>query len=195
EIFSREELVRLFDWERVNKSDGKFDEKKFADVAFEHLKQNELTSLDEYVAWVKPFLSTRGIVEPNEALLRAAIPGIRERARTLADAAVDLEFYFREPPEFDPKAQQKFLTADSGPRLAALRDAIASVEPWNAEALEAAGKRYAETQGIELKAFAQAARVALTGRSASPPLFEVMAVLGREKTLSRLGRGAELSGG
>jgi glutamyl-tRNA synthetase len=195
EIFSRSELVRLFDWERVNKSDGKFDEKKFADVAFEHLKQNELTSLDEYVDWVKPFLGARGIVEPNEALLRAAIPGIRERARTLADAAVDLDFYFRDPPEFDQKAQQKFLSAEAGPRLASLREALAGVEPWNAEALEAAGKRYAEANGIELKHFAQAARVALTGRAASPPLFEVMAVLGREKSLARLARGAELSGG
>jgi glutamyl-tRNA synthetase len=194
EIFSRDELINLFDWERVNKSDGKFDEKKFADVAFEHLKQERLTSLDEYADWVKPFLANRGIQEPSEALLRAAIPGIRERARTLADAATDLDFYFREPPELDPKAQQKFLTAESGPRLSALREAVSGVEPWTAEALEAAGKRYAEAQGIELKHFAQAARVALTGRSASPPLFDVMAVLGRDKTLLRLARGVELSG-
>jgi len=193
EIFSRSELVRLFDWERVNKSDGKFDEKKFADVAFEHLKQTELTSLDEYVEWVGPLLAARGIQAPSEATLRVAIPGIRERARTLLDAAADLDFYFREPPEFEEKAVKKFLTAESGPRLSALAEALTPLTDWNAEALEAAGKRYAETAGIELKQFAQAARVALTGRGASPPLFDVMAVLGREKTLQRLQRGVELS--
>ncbi|MGC4093602.1 MAG: glutamate--tRNA ligase [Polyangiaceae bacterium] len=195
EIFSRKELVERFDWERVNKSDGKFDEKKFADVAFEHLKQTELTSLDEYVDWVKPFLAGRGVENPNDATLRAAIPGIRERARTLADAALDLDFYFRDQPELDEKAQKKFLTADSAARLTALCQALGASETWTATELEAVGKRYAEAEGIELKHFAQAARVALTGRAASPPLFDVMAVLGREKTLQRLRRGAELAGG
>ena len=78
----------------------------------------ELTSLDEYVAWVKPFLAQRGIENPDEALLRAAIPGVRERARTLVDAAFDLDFYFREPPELDEKARQKFLTPSAAPHLA-----------------------------------------------------------------------------
>src|ERR1043165_9028041 len=81
EIFSRDELVRLFDWERVGRSDGKFDEKKFADVAFEHLKRADLTSAGEYAARVKPFLAARG-VEPGPDKLKSAIPTIRERAHS-----------------------------------------------------------------------------------------------------------------
>ncbi|HLV64647.1 MAG TPA: glutamate--tRNA ligase, partial [Polyangiaceae bacterium] len=193
EIFSRKELIEAFSWDRVNKSDGKFDEKKFADVAFEHLKRDELTPLAEYAERVRPFLEQRGLTNVPEDRLRAAIPGIRERARTLVDAAHDLDYYFREPPELDEKARAKFLTRDAAAHLTGLRAALADVEPWQAATLEAKTKEWAEASGLTMKDFAQAARVALTGRSASPPLFEVMVVLGREQTLSRLARGSELA--
>jgi glutamyl-tRNA synthetase len=193
EIFSRQELIKLFSWDHVNKGDGKFDEKKFADVAFEQLKRPELTSLDEYVAGVLPFLAQRGIVGPDEALLRRAIPGIRERARTLVDAAHDLDFYFREPPEFDEKAKLKFLTLAAAPHLLALERLFESVSEWQAELLEAALKHWIEEAGLTMKDVAQPARVALTGRSASPPLFEVMAVLGKAQSLARLTRAADIA--
>ncbi|MEP7051312.1 MAG: glutamate--tRNA ligase family protein, partial [Pseudomonadota bacterium] len=195
EIFSREELIQLFSWDHVNKGDGKFDEKKFADVAFEQLKQPTLTSLDEYAAWVKPFLALRGIQNPDDALLRRAIPGVRERARTLLDAAHDLDFYFREPPEFDDKARQKFLTPAVAPHLQALCGVFEAAAVWEAEPLEARFKAWVESAGLTMKDVAQPARVALTGRSASPPLFDVMTVLGKSQTLTRLARAAELAQG
>ncbi len=193
EIFSRDELTRLFGWDHVNKSDGKFDEKKFADVAFEHLKRPELTSLSDYVRWVTPFLAKRGITDPPQELLLQAIPGIRERARTLVDAAHDLDFYFREPPEIEEKARQKFLTADAAAHLTALTPVFAACADWKADVLEGALRQWLEQTGRQLKEVAQAARVALTGRAASPPLFDVMVVLGRERSLARLARGAELA--
>ena len=195
EIFSREELIQLFSWDHVNKGDGKFDDKKFADVAFEQLKQPTLTTLDEYVAWVKPFLAQRGIENPDEALLRRAIPGVRERARTLVDAAHDLDFYFREPPELDDKARQKFLTPAAAPHLQALRSIVDGVATWQAEPLEAAFKSWVESSGLTMKDVAQPARVALTGRTASPPLFEVMEVLGKDRSLARLAKAAEIAQG
>jgi glutamyl-tRNA synthetase len=188
EIFSRQELIDSFDWERVGKGDGKFDAKKYADVAFEHLKQPALTSLDEYVTWTKPFLAARGLTEVDEQLLRQAIPGIRERARTLVDAANDLDFYFREPPEQDEKAVSKFLTPESKPRLAAMVTLFEAHTTWTAESLEAAFKGWVEGQGLQLKDVAQPLRVAVTGRSASPPIFDVLVVLGRERSLARLKR-------
>lgn len=188
EIFSRNELVELFDWERVNKSDGKFDEKKFADVAFEHLKQPALTSLDDYAEWTKPFLAARGLPEVDDAVLRQAIPGIRERARTLVDAAHDLDFYFREPPELDEKAAAKFLTPESKSRIGALAAVFEGQTAWQAEPLEAAFRAWVEAQGLQLKDVAQPLRVALTGRTASPPLFDVLQVLGRPRSLERLRR-------
>jgi len=190
EIFTRDELVELFNWERVNKSDGKFDEKKFADVAFEHLKQPELTSLNQYMSWTKPFLAARGLDAPDDGLLRAAVPGIRERARTLVDAANDLDFYFRDPPQVDEKAASKFITAETKPRLSALAEMFAIQPEWATSPLETAFRKWIESQGLELKDVAQPVRVALTGRSASPPLFDVMTVLGRERSISRLRRAA-----
>ena len=190
EIFSLPELIDAFDWERVNKSDGKFDEKKFADVAFEHLKQPQLTSLDQYVTATKPFLAARGLAEVDDALLRQAVPGIRERARTLVDAAHDLDFYFREPPEADEKAVAKFLTPESKPHLLALSTLFESQAVWAAEPLESAFRAWLETHGVQLKEIAQPIRVALTGRSASPPLFDVLQVLGRPLSLTRLRRAA-----
>jgi glutamyl-tRNA synthetase len=193
EIFSRAELIELFSWDHVNKGDGKFDEKKFADVAFEQLKRPELTSLDEYAAGVLPFLAARGLTNPDEGLLRRAIPGVRERARTLLDAAHDLDFYFREPPQFDEKAKQKFLTPAAARHLLALRPVFDAIGDWQAAPLEAALKQWVESNGLTLKDVAQPARVALTGRSASPPLFEVLAVLGKAQSLARLAHAAEIA--
>jgi glutamyl-tRNA synthetase len=82
EVFSRQELIELFSWDAVNKSDGKFDEKKFADVAFEHLKRPELMPLEEYVRRLKPFLAARGLIDVvDEELLAAAIRRSEPRAR------------------------------------------------------------------------------------------------------------------
>jgi glutamyl-tRNA synthetase len=188
EIFGLPELVKLFSWDRVNKSDGKFDDKKFADVAFEHLKRPELTSLETYADQVRLFLAERGVPDPDPSTLRAAIPGIRERARTYKDAASDLDFYFREPPELDPKAQGKLLDKTGAARLVELADTLAAHEPWDAASLETAVRVWSEARGLAVKDVAQPARVALTGRSASPPLFEVMVVLGKERALERLRR-------
>ena len=194
EIFSREELVKVFDWARVNKSDGKFDEKKFADVAFEHLKRTDLTSLPEYAAGVRPFLAARGLTDPAEATLEAAIPTIRERARTLAEAAVALDYYFRDPPELDPQAQAKLLVPAAVPLLRSLAEICRGIARFEVPALEEAVRVWTEREQIKMKDVAQPARVALTGRSASPGLFDVMVVLGRERTVARLDRAAELAG-
>lgn len=194
EIFSRDELVRLFDWERVGRSDGKFDEKKFADVAFEHLKRPDLTSLDEYASRVAPFLSARGLPSPTPSLLAAAIPTIRERAHSLVEAADLLDFYLREPPMLDPEARP-LLTPDSAPHLVEFRRIAAQTSPFTAHELETRVKQWLEGAGIKMKAVAQPARVALTGRKASPGLFEVMQVLGRDITLARLDRAITLARG
>jgi glutamyl-tRNA synthetase len=192
EIFSLAELVQKFSWGHVNKSDGKFDEKKFADVAFEHLKRPDLTSLEAYARNVQPFLAERGLGAPDPALLTAAIPGIRERARTYKDAASDLDFYFREPPEVDAKAREKLLGVEAAARLVEVAGALEAVPTWDAAALEAKAREWCEARGLAVKDVAQPARVALTGRSASPPLFEVMVVLGKARALARLRRAPTL---
>lgn len=192
EIFSRKELIELFSWDRVGKSDGKFDEAKFADVAFEHLKQPELMPLDRYAELVTPFVEERGLDQPDPVKLRRALEAVRLRAKSLSDAAFALDFYFREPPEFDEKARKKFLKPEAGPVLEQLVGILSAEANWQPDELEQKVKAWSEADDIKMKLIAQPARVALTGRSASPSLFDVMVVLGRDSSLERLRRGVEL---
>lgn len=191
EIFTREQLLEAFSWDRVGKSNGKFDEKKFADVAFEHLKNEELLSLDEYIERVTPFLAARGIEAPARETLAAALPSVRLRARSLAEAADALDYFFRDPPEFDEKAASKFLTAEAAPILEQVHTLIQDAPIFEAAQLEERFNAMCEQQGWPLKKVAQPTRVALTGRAASPGLFDVMIVLGKERTLKRLEQGRQ----
>jgi len=195
EIFSRAELIELFSWDHVGKSDGKFDDKKFADVAFEHLKQEALTGDERYRRLVVPFLEAAGLPDVDEARLSKALPLIRERARDLVDAAHHLDFYFREPPTFDEKAKAKFLTEPSAPILEAVATRLAALSSWTVSDLEGAVTAVATEGGLEMKAVAQPLRVALTGRSASPGLYEVLEVVGRERSLARLGAAVRICRG
>ncbi len=195
EIFSRAELVDKFDWERVNKSDGKFDDKKFADVAFEHLKTPELTPNEEYEELVLPFLERAGLAKVDRSKLAKALPLIRERARDLKDAAHHLDFYFRPTPLFDEKAKAKFLTPEAATHLEGFAVDLGAVETFDGTNIERAFHGYLERSGVEMKTVAQVLRVALTGRTASPGLWEVMEVLGREVSLARLLEAARLARG
>jgi glutamyl-tRNA synthetase len=194
ELFTREDLVRLFDWDRVGKSDGKFDEKKFADVAFDQLKRPELLGSADYVTAVLPFLVARGIENQDSDRLARALPTIRDRAHTLVEAADLLDFYLREPPVLD-EAARPLLTPASAEHLEVVRKISAESEPFTAAEVEGRVKAWLEGAGIKMKDVAQPVRVALTGRKASPGLFDVMIVLGRETTLSRLDRAIAVARG
>jgi glutamyl-tRNA synthetase len=191
EIFSRDQLIAKFDFANVGRADGKFDAKKFADVAFEHLKRPDLTPVRKYAKMVRPFLAAIGIDAPDETILMRAIPTIRERARTLVEAAQTMAFFFR-PPEIEKKAKEKFLTAETAPRLAALVEILGSVAPWDETNLESTVGAWLTRENLSIKDVAQPARVAITGRAVSPGLYEVLAVLGKEESLRRLQRGIEL---
>jgi glutamyl-tRNA synthetase len=184
ELFSRGELIEKFDWEHVGETGARFDLKKFQHVQAHHLRK--LTS-EQLASHVVPFLAKRGlVVAEDDPQLLAAVPLIAPRATTLVDAADALDYFFRDPPVFDEKARAKLLSKDKLPNLAKLAELVGQVEPFEAAPLEAAVKAWCEADGLELKDVAQPARVALTGRSASPGLFEVMVVLGRERSRQRL---------
>jgi glutamyl-tRNA synthetase len=186
EVFSIDELIAAFDWDRCNRADGKFDAKKFLAINHEHLKAERLTSTDEYVERVLPFLAKRGLTGIDAAKVKAAIPMIRERATTFVDAAERLDFVFRDPPEMDAAAAAKFL----GEGTKAMRDDFAAVlehvEPWTAPAIEARVVGWLAEKNLQIKDVAQPARVALTGKTASPGLYDVLAALGRERAVARL---------
>ncbi len=194
EIFSKQELIDAFNWEACGRGDGKFDAKKFLAINHAHLKEPKLMPDDEYVRRVRPFVEQRGL-DPSGDELKAALPAIRERATSFVDAADRLDFFFRKDPVMDPAAVAKFLVPQHAPNLRALAATLEGATSWTEAALEQRVHDWLKDRGMEIKEVAQPARVALTGRTASPGLFQVIAILGRAESLRRLQHAAALAEG
>jgi glutamyl-tRNA synthetase len=193
EVFSKEELIAAFSWEACGRGDGKFDAKKFLAINHEHLKTARLMPPDEYATRVVPFLEARGagVAGVTPEAVKRALYTIVERATTFVQAADMLDPYFRAEPVMDEKAAEKFLVKDAVPRITGFRDALAKSAEWTEAALEASVHAWLAEAGLEMKVVGQPVRVALTGRTASPGLYQVLFVLGREASLARLTRAAE----
>jgi len=186
EVFSLDELVAAFDWEHCNKSDGKFDAKKFLAVNHEHLKATRLMPDDEYASRLVPFVAKRGLSGVSPEALKKSVPLVRERATTFVDAADRLDFVFRDPPVVDEAAAKKFLGPDSAPLLTEFAQVVSGIEPWTVAAIESRVHAWLGEKNLQIKDVAQPARVALTGRTASPGLYEVIEALGKERAVGRL---------
>ena len=190
EIFTRAELIEKFSWDRVGSTAGRYDAKKFLHVQEEHLR---MLPDAEVARRTVPFLARIGIeVTPDDPVLLKTIPYVKPRAATLVDVADAVAYFFRDI-ELDPKAQRKFLVPDNAENLLSLADLVESTEPFDKDTLDAAVKTWLEENELPMKVVAQPARVAMTGRTRSPGLFEVMEVLGKEKTLARLRAGAKIA--
>ncbi|HSN84535.1 MAG TPA: glutamate--tRNA ligase [Polyangiales bacterium] len=190
EIFTRQELIEKFSWDRVGSTAGRYDSKKFLHVQAEHLR---MLSDAEIAIRTVPFLAERGIdVGADDPVLSKAIPYVKPRAATLVDVAEALDYFFRYP-EPDDKARRKFLVPDNAENLVRLADLIEAIEPFDQDVLEERVKTWLEENDLPMKSVAQPARVAMTGRTQSPGLFEVMEVLGKHETVRRLRAGAEIA--
>jgi glutamyl-tRNA synthetase len=192
EVFSLDELVEAFDWDHCNRSDGKFDAKKFLAIDHEHLKSPRLTTDDAYAAQALPFVRARGL-SADVGAVRAVVPLVRERAVTFADAADRLDFVFRDFPRIEEAAAAKFFVPASAPALRGLAQVVEHAEPWSVGGIEAAVHAWLAERSLAIKDVAQPARVALTGRTASPGLFEVIEALGRARAVGRLRSAADAS--
>jgi glutamyl-tRNA synthetase len=194
EVFSRDELIAAFGWEACGRGDGKFDPKKFLAIDHEHLKTPRLMPDAEYAERTTAFLEKRpGVQGVTRERVQNAIFMIRERATTFVDAAERLDFVFRDAPVMDPEAVTKTLVKSAAPRLRGLADELDRVTDWTAAALEKATVDHLAATGQAIKDVAQPARVALTGKTASPGLYDVMFVLGRDATRARLRTAAEIA--
>jgi glutamyl-tRNA synthetase len=189
EVFGRKELTELFSFESVGKSAAVFNPEKLLWLNAQYLKGTPSATLIELVT---PFLVKAGVIGEGRGLdaewLGRAIDTLRERAKTLEELAASLRYYIAEDVEFQEKARAKFLTEKSLPYLADLREAVSSLEEFTHEALEAVFQSITEKHGIKLRHLAQPVRVAMTGGTESPGIFDVLEVMGREKTLARLDR-------
>jgi len=190
EIFTRQELIDKFSWDKVGSTAGRYDAKKFRHVQAEHLR---MLSDEEIAVGAVPFLAKIGIeVAADDPVLLKSIPYVRPRAETFIDVAEAVEYFFRDV-EFEAKGKLKFLIPAYAESLSRLADVVETVEPFAKEPLEQTVKAWLEENQLPMKLVAQPARVAITGRTRSPGLFEVMEVLGKERTLTRLRAGAEMA--
>jgi len=190
EIFTRQELIEKFSWDRVGSTAGRYDGKKFLHVQAEHLR----TLSDEQIALgTVPFLAKIGIgVAADDPILLKTIPYVKPRAQTFVEVAQAVDYFFRDV-EFEAKGRRKFLIPAYAENLSQLADVVEAVEPFSKDSLDETVKAWLEANELPMKVVAQPARVAMTGRTRSPGLFEVMEVLGKEKTLTRLRAGAEIA--
>jgi glutamyl-tRNA synthetase len=176
EVFSRDELVRLFTLERVGASPAVFDYQKLT-----HLNGVYLRGLppDEYADALVAYLRERGF-DWDEAQVRRAAPLVQEKIATFGEFPRFAGFFF------EPIAPERELLDGSGPLLSEAREALADVEPFEAQPIESALRALAERHGLKPRQAFEPIRVAVTGSKISPGLFESIELLGREETLARL---------
>jgi len=191
EIFSTEQAIAWFDIADVNKAPARLDMAKLADVNSHYIRQ---ASEQELIGRIKDLFAHRAEgAQPKarfEAVgwdrLAAALPGLKPRAKTLLDLVDGASWLIVERPlPLDDKAR-KLLEGDARSLLTRLKAELTQVTDWQPAALETAVKAFAAAAGQKLGQVAQPLRAALTGRAVSPPVFDVMAVLGRAETLARI---------
>lgn len=183
EIFTVPELIDAFDAEAIHKAAAAWDIEKFEWVNAQHLK---LRADAELTDAVKPFLPADAMEELGDHFLATAVALVRERARTLVELGAALGPLVRVSVEYDAAAVAKFLGEADRARLRELVLEMETMTTWVAPQIENAIRSYCEGEGVKLGAIAQPLRVALTGGTASPGIFELCHVLGRDRTLMRI---------
>lgn len=192
EVFSTEEMIAAFDLKAIGRSPARFDFAKLENLNGLYIRGAADADLVAAIDDVLPALGpARGIAVPMSPALRetltAAMPGLKERAKTLVEL-LDSAYYLTASRPLVPDEKAKGLLGEEARgRLAALLPALEALPAWTAAATEGAVRQFAEANGLKLGQIAQPLRAALTGRATSPPVFDVMAVLGREECLGRLG--------
>ncbi len=189
EVFTREDLIKYFSLENVGKSAAVFNPEKLLWLNSQYIISSEPSALAEAVM---PFLLKDGVVSESAAVdmqwLSKAVRSLQERARTLIELASSLKYYISEQVEIDKKAAEKFLKQENIGLLSELRDMLLPLEAFFASDIEKAFMAVVEKHGLKMGNLAQPVRVVLTGSTASPGIFEVMEILGKEKVLKRLSR-------
>lgn len=178
EIISREQAIQWFDIDAVGRSPARFDIKKLENINGHYLREADDARLAVLIAPKLP--------GGNLDLLTRAMPVLKVRAKSVNELVAGAEFLFDTRPLTMEEAAAKLLTPESMSLLADARGALATIQDWTAEAVEAAVRGVADQHGIGLGKVAQPLRAALTGRSTSPGIFDVLVLLGRDESLGRL---------
>jgi glutamyl-tRNA synthetase len=192
EIFSTEQMIAAFDLPQIGRSPARFDFAKLENINGHYIRRMADADLLAEIERVLPHLPVGAelaakLTPELRAKLVAAMPGLKERAKTLVDLIESARFLFAERPlVLDDKASQ-LLTPEVRTLVAEVAQDLTAIELWSAETTEQAVRGFADRKGAKLGSIAQPLRAALTGRTTSPPIFDVLAVLGKGESLARLG--------
>ncbi|MFS2326813.1 glutamate--tRNA ligase [Brucella sp. H1_1004] len=191
EIMSTEQMIEWFDVTDINKGAARFDFQKLEAINGVYMRASDDKALFDALIAVLPEIDggkelEASLDEKGRAQLLTAMPGLKDRAKTLVELADGAKFIFaKRPLAFDEKAAS--LLSDEGREiLKGVLPHLESVGEWTVDALDAAVRAHAETIGLKLGKVAQPLRAALTGRATSPGVFDVLFVLGREESLARV---------
>ena len=194
EIISTEQAVEWFDLDAVGRGAARFDFAKLDNLNGHYLREADDGRL---LAMLQPILEERlgeAIDEAGQERLLRGMPGLKPRAKTLTELADAAQFYVAKVPlEMTDKAA-KLLAPEARERLGRLYAALEAMETWSEEPLEDAIRGFAEAEAVKLGQVAQPLRAALTGSTASPGIFEVMAILGQVESLARIAEQSRDSG-
>ena len=185
EIFTRDELIALFDLDAVNRAAASFDTEKLDWLNRHYIKASEPARLGEELGRQLASLGLETGSGPEPAGVAVAL---RERAATLREMAQASVYFYRDFDGYEPGAARKHLRPVAYSPLASLRGTLASLPVWSAPGIAAAVTRVAAEEGIGLGKLGQPLRVAVTGRGISPPFDVTLALVGRDRTLARLDR-------
>ncbi len=186
EIISRDRAVELFDLAGVGRSPARFDIKKLENLNGHYIREADDARLAGLVAPRVAKLIGRDLSEAEVAVLVQAMASLKPRAKTLDEIADGALFLFAQRPLAPDEKASALLTDDGRALLASCIDALAGVSQWTPEAIEEPIREVAEKAGLGLGKVAQPLRAALTGRTTSPGIFDVLFLLGKEETLARL---------
>ena len=191
EIFSTEEMIAAFDLPQIGRSPARFDFAKLESLNGHYIRQSAdadlLAAIDQLLPHLADGAELAAKMTPNlRQQWLAAMPSLKERAKTLLDLIDGAKFLCGGPAAPPGRQGRALLTADAKTLLTDIGAELAAVEPWTAETTEQAVRTFAERKGAKLGAIAQPLRAALTGRTTSPGIFEVLAVLGKAESLARV---------
>ncbi|MEL6372637.1 MAG: glutamate--tRNA ligase [Pseudomonadota bacterium] len=191
EIMSDAQMLSWFDLPDIGRSPARLDVAKMTDLNAHHLRETPEDALFAALETALPLMPELAayqdkLTPQRRAQLRACLPALRERARTLADLVTGAAFIFAERPlTFDAKAA-KLLDDDARAMLGDLKDVLAALPTWEIGLIETTVRDFTAAQDLKLGKVAQPLRAALTGSTMSPPIFDVVAILEREEALARL---------
>ena len=182
EKFTVEDMIEKFSLENVGKSPGVFNSDKLLDLNAQYIRETPDEQLADLII---PFLKNLGITTPCDKKLAGAVKTLKNRSATLLEMAEKAKFYFVDV-AYDEEADKNFLTAEAAALMSQISDRLKGIDIFSLQAIEEIFAAYLDEKKIKLKQIAQSLRVALTGSSISPGIFEIMEVLDKEETIKRI---------